>query len=181
MRRLRWTFAGPLLALAVAAGGCGGAVADDGVPSANGGAASPTASGSPAANDPDRARKFSQCMRDNGLPDFPDPGPDGRLDFSQIDRKQFGTEAWRKAMDACRSLAPNGGERRELDPAQQEQLRQWAQCMRDNGVDVPDPDPNGDGFLGLGQNGQLLDDPAFDKAMEACQDKFTFRQQGADS
>jgi hypothetical protein len=50
--------------------------------------------------------------------------------------------------------------------------------MRENGIDMPDPNPNTGGFLGLG--GELPfdpDDPKFKAAMEACQDKFTFRGQ----
>lgn len=154
--------------------GCGGGSDADGVATTGGGvSASPSAS-----SDPDQGRKFAQCMRDNGIADFPDPGPDGKMIPEGFDRKKLVSEAGQKAYQACRELSPNGGERRELDSAEQEQLRQWAECMRANGVDVPDPDPNSGGFLGLG--GELpfdLDDPKFQAAMEACQDKFTFRGQ----
>jgi hypothetical protein len=177
---LRLRLAIPVLALALA--GCGGAAADgDGVATASGASAVPAATGSPGAADPDQARKYAECMRENGVPNFPDPGPDGRFDLKDFNAGNLDREKIRQAREACRDLAPNGGERPELNPAQQEQLRQWAQCMRDNGVDVPDPDPNGGAFLGLGGAGALdPDDPAFQKAMEACQDKFTFRRGGED-
>jgi hypothetical protein len=159
--------------------GCGGTDSGDDIATAsNNSGASPTASASAGANDPDQNRKFAQCMRDNGVPDFPDPGPDGSFQGSGAMRDMFENDAAQKALEACRELAPNGGERPELDPAQQEQLRQWAQCMRDNGIDVPDPDPNSGSLFGGGgeQPSFDMDDPKFQKAMEACQDKFTFRQ-----
>ncbi|BCB80429.1 hypothetical protein GCM10022251_04140 [Phytohabitans flavus] len=167
----------PLAAVALAfVSACGGGADAGGVATAGGGAAaSPSASA-----DPDQGRKFAQCMRDNGIPDFPDPGPDGRILGQDFDRKKLASDAGVKAYQACRELAPNGGERTELDPAQQEQLREWAECMRANGIDMPDPNPNDGGFLGL-NGGKLpfdLDDPKFQAAMEACEDKFTFRGKG---
>jgi hypothetical protein len=55
-------------------------------------------------------RKFSQCMRDNGLPDYPDPDPDGRVrgpGHEQQDDPKF-----RAAMEACRQQLPGGGDHR---------------------------------------------------------------------
>ncbi|MCW6004111.1 hypothetical protein K1W54_05890 [Micromonospora sp. CPCC 205371] len=173
----RITVAAALLALAAA--GCGsGSSSDDEVASATGGGASPTASASPGATDPDQSRKFSQCMRDNGIPDFPDPDANGQIPRDGFDRDSMSGDSWQKAFEACRSVAPNGGERPELDAAQQEQLRVWAQCMRDNGVDIPDPDANGGGFMFGGDSQIDPDDPKFRAAMDACQDKFTFRGPG---
>ncbi|MGI5283185.1 hypothetical protein ACQEVF_07615 [Nonomuraea polychroma] len=56
-------------------------------------------------------------------------------------------------------------------PEQIEQMRQFAQCMRDNGVDMPDPNPDGTMGSGEGRNFNR-DDPQFQKAFDACQDKF---------
>lgn len=160
--------------------GCGETDSGDDIATAsNNGAASPTASASAGSNDADQGRKFAQCMRDNGVPDFPDPGPDGNFGGDpQSMRGLLDSDKAQDAFSKCRDQAPNGGERQEADPAQQEQLRQWAQCMRDNGIDVQDPDPNsGSLFGGGGQQPSFdMDDPKFQKAMEACQDKFTFRQ-----
>jgi hypothetical protein len=173
----RVTVATALLALAVAGCGSGGS-SDDEIASATGGGASPTASASPGGTDPDQSRKFAQCMRDNGIPDFPDPDANGQIPRDSFDRESMDTGAWQKAFQACRSVAPNGGERPELDAAQQEQLRVWAQCMRDNGVDIPDPDANGGGFMSGGDSQIDPNDPKFRAAMEECQDKFTFRGPG---
>ena len=177
-QRIALTLAGPALALAVLAG-CGGAAAGEDVASANGGGAGPSASASAGATDPEQGRKFAQCMRENGVPDFPDPGPDGQFDPGQFSGLGADDGEIQTATQACREFAPNGGERPQLDAAQQEQLRKWAQCMRDNGIDIPDPDPNGGGFLGLDGNLSVdRNSPAFQKAMEACQDQFTFLPQG---
>ena len=178
--RLRLVFAGPALALAIAVlAGCGGEdTAKDEVASVSAGGATPAASASAAA-DPEQGRKFAACMRENGVPDFPDPGADGDFDMGQLRDADIDRQKLQQAQEACRELAPNGGQRPQLDAAQQEQFRQFAQCMRDNGVDMPDPDPNGGGF-GMGDGGGSFDqdDPAFKKAMEACQDKLTFLQGG---
>jgi len=175
-QRIAVAVAGSVLALAVSAlAGCGGTAAEQNVASASGGGASPAASGSAPATDPDQARKFAQCMRENGVPDFPDPNADGQFDPGQFGDATADQDKFRTATQACREFAPNGGVRPQLDPAQQEQLRKWAQCMRDNGIDIPDPDPNGNGSLGLGGDTSFdRNSPAFQKAMEACQDQFTF-------
>jgi hypothetical protein len=180
--RLRLVFAGPALALAVAMlAGCGGDdTATNDVASVSGAGATPAASAG-ATSDPEQGRKFAACMRENGVPDFPDPGPDGQFDMGQFRDANIDRQKLQSAQEACRDVAPNGGERPQLDAAQQEQLRQFAQCMRDNGVDMQDPDPNSGGF-GMGDGGAQFDqnDPTFKKAMEACQDKLTFLR-GANS
>jgi hypothetical protein len=163
--------AGAALLLVALLSGCGRDSDDDGVASATGGGSTPSASAS-AATDPEQARKFAECMRANGVPDFPDPGPDGRFDPGQLTKSGVDLQKIQKGMTVCRPLAPNGGQNTQLDPQQQEQLRQFAQCMRDNGVDMPDPDPNGGGF-GPGDANLNTADPNFQKALQACQDKLS--------
>lgn len=52
--------------------------------------------------------RFSQCVRDNGVPEFPDPGPKGNYDLSSagIGPGDARVEA---AMAACRQEAGPGG------------------------------------------------------------------------
>jgi hypothetical protein len=119
-----------------------------------------------SAADQRRALQFAQCMRDNGVPDFPDPDPDGR--FRGPGHEQQNDPKFQAAQEACRDLAP-GGEHEKSDPATVEQMRQFSQCMRDNGV--PDfPDPDADGRL-RGQGHEQQDDPTFRAAMETCRGK----------
>ena len=182
-RRIGLAMAAPVLVLAMGAlGACGRSSDGSGIASANGGA-TPTASAS-AATTADMM-KYTQCMRDNGV-DMADPDPTtGRPDF---DLAQAGTEKFQQAMEKCRNLLPNGGARGTLDAAQIEQLRVFAQCMRDHGVDMPDPDPNsggmGAGMFGGPGSGKIdRNSPTFQKAMEACQDKLAgiFPSMGARS
>lgn len=157
------------LVLAVAVAGCGQAPAGDRVASAGG---TPTAGASTAAaaggGDKDRALRFSQCMRDQGLTWFPDPEPVGgglRLELPK------GTDKAKvdAAMAACKKYSPDGGERKPADPQQLERMRQMAQCMRDNGVlKFPDPDPDGGLRIDGGKLGMGPGDPTFDKAERAC-------------
>jgi hypothetical protein len=49
-------------------------------------------------------------MRDNGLPDFPDPDADGRL--RGPGHEEQNDPKYRAAMDACRQDLPGGGEHR---------------------------------------------------------------------
>lgn len=164
-----------LALVAVAVGGCGSSGDGFGVASAGGNAdTSATPSPTPTAVDRDeQLRQFAQCMRDNGV-NVNDPQPGAGfggagITASGIDRNDPKVQA---AFAACQSKLPNGGQPPKLNPQQVEQYRIFAQCMRDNGVDVPDP--SADGTLQLG-SGTLrgLDDPAFSKALDACRDKLT--------
>jgi hypothetical protein len=159
----------PLL-LGLAVTGCAGTGSDgEQVATAGGGAASasPSASVVPVS-DEDRQREFAKCMRENGVPDFPDPevGDDGgfRVRIPGGQNK----EQVQAAMEKCRSLMPNGGKEIKLDPEQVEKVRQLARCMRENGV--PNfPDPGADGAIELnGDAGFDPDSPTVRAAMEKC-------------
>src|SRR5262245_2813646 len=116
----------PLLALA----GCAGPAESPGIPSANGGAATPKASASTNTGSKDGdGLKFAQCMRDNGLPWFEDPDPDEKGIRISIPE---GTPKAKvdKAMAACKQYLPGGGEPGKVDPAVTAKLRELAKCMR---------------------------------------------------
>ncbi len=91
-----------------------------------------------------KATKFAECMRDNGVSEFPDPPSsggltvDGVLNGSSLDPS---APAWDKAIGACKDLQPPGfmGDQ-DVSDSEQEVRLEFAQCMRDNGVeDFPDP------------------------------------------
>jgi hypothetical protein len=108
-------------------------------------------SGTPEATDAadstrDKAMKFSQCMRDNGVTDFPDPDPsgeltvDGVLNGTSLDPN---TATWKKAIEACKDLQPAGFTGHQRNAEEQKAALQFARCMRDNGIrDFPDPAPD---------------------------------------
>lgn len=157
-------------ALLVALTGCSSGPGE-GIASAGG---TPSATRKPAS-DEEKAQEFAKCMRDNGV-DLPDPEPDGNggFDYGMADAGvDVSDPNFRKAVRACRDKLPGGGKDYLDDPEVQAQLREFAQCMRDNGVDVPDPDP--DGGFGGGLADIDRDSPAVKKAMEACQDKLPQR------
>ncbi|MEV4137886.1 hypothetical protein AB0J72_37655 [Dactylosporangium sp. NPDC049742] len=67
--------------------------------------------GQPMKADPEmqeRMRKYSQCMRENGVPEFPDPGEDGGIRFEggQGSNLDPGSEAFKKADQACQQFGP---------------------------------------------------------------------------
>jgi len=125
------------------------------------------AGATPTADQREAARKYSQCMRDNGVPDFPDTDAGGRLrgpGHEQQDDPKFSA-----AMLKCRNLAPGGEHEKAGDPAFVEQMRNYSQCMRDNGV--PNfPDPDADGRL-RGPGHEQQGDPKYRAAMETCRQK----------
>ena len=122
--------------------------------------------GAVAVDTAEAARAYAQCIRDNGVPDFPDPDANGELRGPAHEKQN--DPKFQAAQEKCRDLAP-GGEHEKSDPATVEQLRKFSQCMRDNGLpDFPDPDPNGQ-LRGTGHEQQ--DNPTYRAAMEACRGK----------
>lgn len=92
----------------------------------------------------EQAVKFAECMRDNGVREFPDPDPSGQLTIdgiangSSLDTSSAG---FRQAMSACKDLEPAGFTGHKRSPQEQQAALEFAQCIRENGVkDFPDPD-----------------------------------------
>ncbi len=112
----------------------------------------------------DMARQFASCMRDNGV-DMPDPGTDGGLAVTSGTVEAGSTDEMDAAFDACREFMPNGGEPLKMTPEDLEAQREFAKCMREHGMDMPDPDPNG-GMTAAGEVGDDIE--AFEAALEAC-------------
>jgi hypothetical protein len=84
----------------------------------------------------DKAVKFAECMRANGVPHFPDPDSKGAVNFG-VDVTR---EMWLKAIDACKALKPPGALSSKRTPKEQSASLRFAQCVRDHGVkDFSDP------------------------------------------
>jgi hypothetical protein len=115
------------------------------------------------ASDVDLQLKYAKCMRDNGV-DIPDPKADG----SGMVVLGGGADAKSQAaIDKCKQYLPNGGEPKKMSPEELAAMVKYAQCMRKNGIDMPDPNPNGM------TRAQPAGDPAHmakvDKAAKACE------------
>jgi hypothetical protein len=142
-------------------------------------------SGSGAVGTEDTARrqgvKFSGCMRDHGVREFPDPDAsgqltvDGVLNGSSLDGS---SPAWKAAIEACRDLQPAGFTGRKRSAQQQDDALAFARCMRENGVkDFPDPVPGGPLIdtnripSATGRGAREI--PGFQAAQEACREPAT--------
>ena len=130
------------LALAVAGCGTGGGGASS--PAAGTGATASPASGY-EAQQLAVGRRFSDCARRNGAPNFPDPAVQGRqLAFPGVSKQDMEAAS---VQAECQSILQQMPPRPAGDPVAPETLqhmRQFAQCMRQHGVTTwPDPNPNG--------------------------------------
>jgi hypothetical protein len=124
----------PLAALAMVAlsgAGCG-----SDAPSETGTASSIGNGGNKHATDQDKAVKFAECIRSNGVSDFPDPNAKGEFVYGV----SVSPAVWTKAVRACKDLQPPGTLSAKRSPKQQSASLRFAQCIRENGVeDFPDP------------------------------------------
>jgi hypothetical protein len=142
---------------------------DNGIASAGGtGAGASGGAPAPGSTDPfEQGRKYAKCMRDHGI-DLPDPGSGGAAGRHSMPALDPNSPLVKAATEACQSLDPNAGDAPPpIDPTELAQMRTYAQCMRDHGVDMPDPAAKGGG---QNFNGNP-DDPVFKAAAEACRDK----------
>jgi hypothetical protein len=141
MNRRRRPLAALTLVVTVALiSGCGStAPAETASGSAGGG-------GNTAAN-AQKAVKFAECMRSNGVSQFPDPGASGKLTIDAVANGSSldpNTPAFKQAISACKHLEPAGFTGSKRSAQQQQAGLKFAQCIRENGVkDFPDPIPNG--------------------------------------
>ncbi|MGW6281079.1 hypothetical protein [Kribbella sp. NPDC055071] len=118
----------------------------------------------PSLSQDEKAVKFTQCLRENGL-NVPDPEP-GKGPMLKFDKSSGVTqEQVQKAMEACQEYNPQG--QGQPNPQQEENGRKYAECMRKNGVEqFPDPKPDQQGIM-IGPG--VADDPDFQKAQGACE------------
>lgn len=118
---------------------------------------------------------YSECMRANGVADFPDPNAQGQIAYGGI---SVTPQVWVKAVGACEGLEPPGwSTEANRTPEQQSAALKFAQCMRDNGVrDFPDPatarEPLIDTTKMPGEP-SARSIPGFAAAQDACHDLFT--------
>jgi hypothetical protein len=161
------TMVTPLLLLALAA--CGEPDSGPGVASAQTGGATPSASTTKGATEGDPV-KFADCMRKYGIEvEVQDggrgvgihggPGDEGKME---------------KAQQECRQYAPGGGEGdgQPMPKEDQAKFLAFAKCMRDNGIDMPDPEFEGGGVkmrMGGGPGAAEPDRSKMEAAQKTCQ------------
>lgn len=128
------------------------------------------------ANGAEGAYKFSACMREHGVPNFPDPvvhSSAGSQSVSiGINPSITSSPAYNSAQTACQHFMP------QPSPSQvaaqqhthEEHMLAFARCMRSKGVtDFPDPNSQGDIKPPmLAQAGIDIHAPAFAQKAIAC-------------
>ena len=142
----------PLAALAMVAmvavisAGCGGS-RSSGDTNAAAAPAGTAGGGTSIATAREKAVKFAECMRANGVSAFPDPDASGEMTIDGIangSSVDTSSPAFEQALSACKDLEPPGFTGTKVTPQQTTARLAFAQCVRDNGVpDFPDPTPNG--------------------------------------
>ena len=125
-----------------------------------------------AANASASAVKFSQCMRQHGISDFPDPDSQGHMQIritpgSDMDPNNPQFKAAQKACAKYQERAVG-----HFDKAQEQRMQQaalnYARCMRAHGVNFPDPQFDG-GKITMGARNLNPNDPNMRAANQACQ------------
>jgi hypothetical protein len=138
--------------LAVLASSCSGSG-----PSAAGPAGSPSAGGSSSARS---AVAYSACMREHGVPTFPDPDSNGNVVKADPEQLRVSSSQLQAAQTACHDLFPTGGSLQaqtnclgagNCAPVLVQQMLtvEWkcARCMRNHGVpNWPDPTMDSQGM-----------------------------------
>ena len=128
---------------------------------------------------------FARCMREHGI-DMPDPdtsGGNGVVTFSasavgeggQLDPE---SNKFEEANEACKDLMGDAGPQ-NMSPEQQQEMQDQAlafsRCMREHGVNMPDPTFGGKGemMMKIGPDDGLdPEDPKFQDAQQACGSAF---------
>lgn len=117
---------------------------------------------------------YSQCMRENGVSDFPDPEEDsqGRVRLAVPEDIDQNSPTFKSARSACQSkLFQGDGDSAASKTFDATKVAPWAKCVRENGMpDFPDPEVQGSTIVIDADEAGIsgLDDPTFDKATSAC-------------
>ena len=120
-----------LAAAALAAAGCG--------------VGSPAAAARPTANPVTVYHQFAQCIRDHGIPDFPDPTIDAQGQPHLPDSVQKPPDAVLQPCLPILNQLPPGDRPSSQSTNDPAMMRQFAECMRAHGItDWPDPNASGE-------------------------------------
>jgi hypothetical protein len=162
-----------------------------------------TDTSTPDSVDPqDAFVEYSKCMRDNGI-DMPDPQvaqangqggatagapmivtatvPEGEEGDPSFDGPSFdpNSQEFKDANKECQPILDDATTAISIDPEvaaeHREQMLDYAKCMRDHGIDFPDPTFDDGGGISISVNGgedegtgPRPDDGAFQDANKAC-------------
>jgi len=152
--------------LAVIATACGGSPDAAGVASL-----APTtsaASGAEVVDEDDALLEFATCMRENGVAGFRDPVIDAAGKFEFPDKAAGKDDkVFYDAYEACAPLLERTGVFRDKtgeDSTEKiDALYELAVCLREQGIDISDPDPATGEIVSVDK-----DNPKFEEAFQQC-------------
>jgi hypothetical protein len=168
-----------LLAVALSAAACGGSGGGPGVASIGSETTTtaPTATGNSSSSESTvlaRMLKYSECMRNHGLGDFPDPttGPSGvslNIKAGRGSDLRPNSPQFEAAQKVCQSLMPGALITPAEKAAANAKAIKYAECMRAHGV--PNfPDPNGQGLIKITPATNVdVGAPQYNRAQSDCQ------------
>jgi hypothetical protein len=161
---------GAVLALTLTVAACGGGGKANGVASlsgANKATATTTTTGS-SHDDRQKALAWARCMRQHGI-DLPDPKFSENLIEQRLPtRAEQNSAKFKAAEQACKQYLPDGGQPSPPTAQERQQALAFAQCMRQHGVNLPDPQITADGIDQPPPARMDLDDPRLQAAEQAC-------------
>ena len=138
---------GLLAMVAVLSAACGGTPSGGDTNTAATRVGTGSSGGNNSAAPREKAVKFAECMRANGVSTFPDPDASGEMTIDGIANGSSvnpNSPVFKQALSACKDLEPAGFTGTTVTPQQRIARLEFAQCVRKNGVpDFPDPSPNG--------------------------------------
>ncbi|WBB62545.1 hypothetical protein O7599_08430 [Streptomyces sp. WMMC500] len=115
-----------------------------------------------------QAQEFVDCMRANGI-EMEDPDPKtGKLNLQEIVGGGADREELNEGLDACRDVAPQSLQDAGEAGQNPEALQKFTACMRDNGVAMEDPGPEG-----LDPQAMPTEDADYQRALDTCRDQLT--------
>jgi len=145
--------------------------------SSQSGSSSAGSSQSGSASPDSQAVAYSACMREHGVPSFPDPkvttnGNEVKVAV-RVTPGITGNPKFSSAQKACSKLIPGGGpgpgSNHPISEKEQAEYLKAAACIRTHGIpNFPDPTFEGGG-VHISHKGLDLSSPQARKAEEACQ------------
>ena len=155
MRKTDWLVAVTLALCVVGLAACGGGDSGSG-------------GGGESASSEEAVLEFTECMRAKGV-DMPDPQPGDEA----IEIADPNDPATKQAERACNPKLDKVAQ--DVTPEVEEEFREgwlaFTACMREEGIDLADPEFLGPGKMHLGIAGIDTASPAFEAAQEACGDE----------
>lgn len=151
MKRSDWAIALGLALCVIGLAACGGG-----------------GSGGESASREEAVLEFTECMREHGV-EMPDPQPGQDV----IEPGDPNDPAAKEAQEACNGKLDRVAQ--DVSPEEDEEFREgwlaFSECMREEGIEMADPQFPGTGKVLLGIAGIDTESPAFAAAREACEDE----------